>query len=377
MAQSQPFDGRERRGRVTIERFRDSIRLRWTLRSKTHSLTIGKDSKDTLRAARAKAQIIDGDIALDRFDSTLIKYGKPLAALPAEAEISLRHLWNEFLKDKLPHLKAKTQDEYHKFTALLNKLGDRLSYSALDTKNALLAVTTTDQTKRMLLYLSACCKWGVSHNLIENNPFSRMSAQMPKRNSFQNPSANAFTTEEMLYVIDAFQNSEYYHCYASIVQFWFYTGCRPSEAIGLTWDKVSENCSTVTFDGSIQTLANGSQVWSQGSKNNKSRTVSLSLAAEALLQSYGVSASSRTLVFPSPNGNPINYNNFCKRIWKKIVDPIKPNTTPYNCRDTFITYQLMQGIPSAVIAKWCDTSIIMIDKNYADKLKLSQIKPVS
>lgn len=375
MAQAQPFDGRERRGRVTVERFRDSIRLRWTLKGKTYSLTIGKDSKDTLRAARAKAQIIDGDIALDRFDSSLVKYGKPLAA-PAEGEISLRHLWDEFLKDKLPHLKAKTQDEYHKFTALINKLGDRLSFNALDTKNALLAVTTIDQTKRMLLYLSACCKWGIKHCLIESNSFAGISAEMPKRNSFQNPSANAFTTAEMLAVIAAFQNSDYSH-YAPLVEFWFLTGCRPSEAIGLTWDKVSENCQSIIFDGSIQTLANGSQVWSEGSKNNKSRVVSLSIAAEALLMSAKMSAKPETLVFPSPNGKPINYNNFCKRIWKQIVDPIKPETTPYNCRDTFITDQLIKGIPSAVIAKWCDTSISMIDKNYADKLKLSQIRPMS
>lgn len=379
MAQAQPFDGRERRGRVTLERFRDSIRLRWTLKGKTHSLTIGKDSKDTLRAGRAKAQIIDGDISLDRFDPSLTKYGKPVAALPAEGEISLRQLWNEFLKDKLPHLKAKTQDEYHKFTALLNKVGDRLSYNALDTKNALLAVTTTDQTKRMLLYLSACCKWGISHCLIESDPFAGMSAQIPKRNSFQNPSADAFTTEEMYAVIDAFENNTYsgYDYYVFLVQFWFYTGCRPSEAIGLTWDKVSSDYKTVTFNGSIQTLADGSQVWSEGSKNNKSRTISLSEAAEELLQFVRYPIRETPLVFPSPNGKPINYNNFCKRIWKKVVDPIKPNTTPYNCRDTFITYQLMQGIPSAVIAKWCDTSIAMIDKNYADKLKLSQIKPVS
>lgn len=376
MAQTQPFDGRERRGRVTVERFRDSIRLRWTLDGKTHSLTIGKDSKDTLRAARAKAQIIDADIAFDRFDPSLVKYGKPLPALLAPTEIGLRHLWNEFLKDKLPYLKAKTQDEYHKFTALLNKLGDRLSYNSLDTKNALLAVTTTDQTKRMLLYLSACCKWGMNHQLIESNPFAGISAEMPKRNSFQNPSANAFTPEEMLAVIDAFQNGDY-HLYTYIVQFWFFTGCRPSEAIGLTWDKISENCCFVIFDGSIQTLADGSQVWSKGSKNNKSRVVSLSETAEALLKSFGMSSRPKTLVFPSPNGKPINYNNFCRRIWKRVVEPIKPGTTPYNCRDTFITHQLIKGVPSAVIAKWCDTSITMIDKNYADKLKLSQIRPMN
>jgi integrase len=96
------------------------------------------------------------------------------------------------------------------------------------------------------------------------------------------------------------------------------------------------------------------------------------------LKSLDSSRRPKYLVFPSPkDGKPINYNNFCKRIWNKVVAPIKPNTTPYNCRDTFITYQLMKGVPSAVIAKWCDTSIAMIDKNYADKLKLSQIRPKS
>lgn len=50
------FTGKERIGRVTIERFRDSLRLRWTLQGKTFSLMIGKDCKDTLKVAKAKAQ---------------------------------------------------------------------------------------------------------------------------------------------------------------------------------------------------------------------------------------------------------------------------------------------------------------------------------
>lgn len=79
------------------------------------------------------------------------------------------------------------------------------------------------------------------------------------------------------------------------------------------------------------------------------------------------------LVFPSSAGKAINYDNFARRAWSTVVDRIKPDPTPYN-RDTFITLQLLKGVPSAVIAKWCDTSTGMIDRNYADKLKLSQLR---
>jgi integrase len=81
-------------------------------------------------------------------------------------------------------------------------------------------------------------------------------------------------------------------------------------------------------------------------------------------------------VFPSTDGDSINYRNFSRRAWSSVVDPIKPGTTPYSCRDTFITIQLLKGVPSTVIAKWCDTSTQMIDKNYADKLHLTQLRPL-
>ena len=50
------------------------------------------------------------------------------------------------------------------------------------------------------------------------------------------------------------------------------------------------------------------------------------------------------LVFPAPKGKSITYNNFCNSAWKKIVDPIKLETTPYSCRDTFITTQILKGV---------------------------------
>lgn len=379
------FSGKERLGRVTIERFRDSIRLRWTLNGKTYSLTVGKDFKEAIKAARAKAGRINDDITFDRFDPTLNRYGKESTVLEvvssqARPQIGLRQLWDKYLADKLPNLKHKTQDEYHNFSNLLNKIERSLSFDALATKQALLEVTTVDQTRRMLQYLSACCNWGIQHRLISDNPYSGLASLLPKRKSLVNPTPNAFTEDERDAVIEAFRNDKRlgmnFRHYAPIVEFWFLTGCRPSEAIGLTWGKVSLDCSSVMFVGSIQTIK-GVQVWSEGSKNNKTRVIALSSRVQDLLKSLkSESVNPNDLVFPSPKNKTINYPNFSTKIWGKIVDPIKPNTTPYNCRDTFITTQLLKGVPSAVIAKWCDTSVQMIDKNYADKLKLSQLRPV-
>lgn len=379
------FTGKEKIGRVNVERFRDSLRLRWTVEGKRYSLTIGKDSSNTLKAAIGKAQLIDSDITFNRFDHTLDKYGKcgtidDVVSPIQECQITLRQLWDKFLEDKFHHVKAKTQDEYRNFTKLLDKVDDSLSYDALKTKQALLAVTTIDQTRRMLQYLCACCQWGIRHRQISDNPYNGLASELPKRKSLTNPNPDAFTHKERDAVIEAFRNDQRlgmnYRHYAPIVEFWFLTGCRPSEAIGLTWGKVSEDCSSVMFVGSIQTVK-GVQVWSEGSKNNKTRVVALSSRVQDLLKSIKPkSVNSNDLVFPSPKGKTINYPNFSTKVWGKIVDPIKPDTTPYNCRDTFITTQLLKGVPSAVIAKWCDTSTEMIDKNYADKLKLSQIRPL-
>lgn len=382
----QLFTGKERVGRVTVERFKDYIRLRWTLKGKTYCLNVGKDSRATITAARAKAGKINDDITEDRFDVTLERYGKQSATVlevvrptqPKE-EISLRQLWDKFLADKMPTLKAKTQDEYRNFTKLLDKV-DGLSYDALKTKQALLTVTTIDQTRRMLQYLSACCQWGIRHREIYDNPYDGLASELPKRKSVTHPMPDSFTEQETDAVIEAFKNDKRsgmnYRHYAPVVEFWFLTGCRPSEAIGLTWGKVSDDCSIVSFEGSIQTVR-GVQIWSEKSKNNKSRTLAVSSRVQELLRSLRPETfNPNDWVFPSPKGKAINYPNFLSKIWHQIVDPIKPDTTPYNCRDTFITLQLLKGVPSAVIAKWCDTSTEMIDRNYADKLKISQLRPL-
>lgn len=224
-------------------------------------------------------------------------------------------------------------------------------FNALTIKLALQTVTTVDQTRRALMYLSAMCDFGMRFKLVSDNPFKGMSADMPRPKYATDPQPNAFSEEEMQAVIRAFSESSSYYGYTSLVRFWFATGCRPSEAIGLRWQDVSDDFSVIAFRGSIQCIQ-GKFVREDSSKTNeKQRLFPCNEALQQLLKSIKPKeVKPDDLVFKSPRGGTINYPNFLKRGWC-IVDSVKPDTTPYSCRDTFISLQLLKGTPSAVIAK--------------------------
>ena len=68
-------------GKVKIEEFSGSYRLRWSYQRARYSITIGKISPKSLDISRAKAMLIDSDILMERFDSTLAKYDTKRASI--------------------------------------------------------------------------------------------------------------------------------------------------------------------------------------------------------------------------------------------------------------------------------------------------------
>jgi integrase len=239
-------------------------------------------------------------------------------------------------------------------------------------------ITTVYQTKRCLMQLSAACRWASKYGLIDANPFEGMANEMPKYRYQVEPKPNAFTEAEREEILAAFRSDKRkgmnYQHYAPFVEFLFLTGCRPSEAVGLQWQHIAEDYSKIHFTGSIATYK---PIRIEGSKNNKKRWFPCSKRLSQLLQFLcPIDVEDEMPVFPSPKGKFINYNNFCNTAWKRIVQPIKSKTTPYSCRDTFITLQILKGTPVTAIAQWCDTSVEMIQKHYADHLKLLELKPI-
>jgi integrase len=382
------FSGKERVGRITIERFRDSVRLRWTLNQKTYTLTIGKEDKDTIKAARAKAQLINSDITFDRFDSSLVKYGKQLNSVALElvsdtSSLSLRELWDRYWKDKATGCKPSYLHHVDStYTPKIYKCPIDDISKAIAIKNWLLSITTRGITKRILIDLNACCKWGIKHKLVNFNvsPYEGMSQELGKFNWEIEPSPNAFNQTEKEQILNAFENSEHYSYYFPLVKFWLLTGCRPSEGIGVTWGQISHDAGEIIFDRASVYVA-GRIIEVKGSKNarhKKHRTFPCSESLRHLLISIRpTSYKPYQLVFPSPRlGKTINYNNFSRRAWDGVVNGlIERETTPYSCRDTFITEQINKGVPIAIVAYWVDNSVDVIQKRYFDT-KITAIRPI-
>jgi integrase len=70
--------------------------------------------------------------------------------------------------------------------------------------------------------------------------------------------------------------------------------------------------------------------------------------------------------------------NFLTRIWVPIVQKlvevgkVKRYLPQYNCRHTFITLCLEDGISPQQVAEWCGTSVAVIEQHY-----LGTIRPVN
>ena len=72
------------------------------------------------------------------------------------------------------------------------------------------------------------------------------------------------------------------------------------------------------------------------------------------------------LLFPSPEGRPLNLDNFRKREWAPAVEAagVQIPATPYDMRDTFASNALHAGVTVFELARVMGTSVRMIEKHY-------------
>lgn len=386
--------GKAPKGTVKVIESHGRLQLRFRYGGKRVKFSMGLPDTPTNRiAAERKAQEIYLDIVSGNYDPTLEKY-KPECVLTIDSpDIELKviptasDLLGRYIEYKASSWKVTTLGDRQNLARQLSKIPDTPVTDALTVKAELEKVTTTDQVRRVLIQLNAACVWGMKHKIIDANPYDGMAGEMPKPRYQVEPRPNAFSEEERDLVIQAFKDHKgtwngkgiagigYAH-YASLVEFWFLTGCRPSEAIALKWKHVAKDGGKIHFEEGVTMAGLGRPTRVEGSKNNTTRWFPCSKRLRSLLQAIRPeNADPDDLVFPSPEGKLINYNNFTRRAWHSIVDPIKPDTTPYSCRDTFITLQILKRIPESAIAAWCDTSVEMIQKHYADFLKLMSLRP--
>ncbi|WP_041933845.1 Arm DNA-binding domain-containing protein [Gloeothece verrucosa] len=361
------------------------------------------DTPENRQRAEIKAKLIQDDILHEEFDFSLEKYkpsSHPKLHLTVVQSINKKELSTIKLFEKYLEFKQSTLKEsslHYLRTSIYNYLEKCPCKSLdkpLDIRAWFLENTTNSMTKRILTHLNAAVKWGIKYKLInlKISPFEGMSQELPPHNWEKDPQPNAFTQAEKQAIIKAFEEHQgnwngkgwtgfAYSYYAPLVKFWFMTGCRPSEGIGLTWGQIDEDCSVIIFNHAQVQLGGGRIVPSEGSKNSryrKPRKFPCSQSLHDLLISIKPNNPKPSdSVFPSPKGKVINYSNFCKKAWDRIVDPIvRRNSTPYCCRDTFISEQIAQGISPEIIARWVDSSAETIRKHYLDDKLLGHLRPI-
>lgn len=345
------------KGSVTVVSLRGRLRLRLPRNvfggaQRYLSLELA-DTPNHRKIAKAKAQQIEADIALERFDHTLRRYRSAYAL--ANDEPPLAELWQRYADEQAKLLEHSTiQTTYRTVRNHIEALPTQQIFHARIIRSHLKEHLPPTAAKRTFTYIKACCAWALDEGLISSNPFQFL--HMRSRKSAQE--IDPFTVEERDQIIAAFAESYHYSYYTSFVQFCFLTGCRQSEAIALTWDKVRG--STILFNTAYVLGKN------KTTKTRKPRTFPINTQLGAMLSEMRPMAPGNQLLFYAKQGGFIDSHNFLNRAWKSVLGslPIRYRVA-YNTRHSFITHCLDAGVPVATVAKWVGNSPRTIYSYYA------------
>lgn len=348
---------RAAKGTVSVGVLRGRLRLRLPRHvfggaQKYLSLEL-PDTPQNRKVARAKAQQIEADIALERFDHTLKRYRSQYSL--ANDEPPLVELWQKFEAEQAKLLESSTiKTTYRTVGNHIKHLPTQQIFHARLIRTHLKESLSPAAAKRTFTYIKACCAWAFDEGLISADPFHFLGMRSRK----SGPEIDPFTDAERDAIISAFSRSKYYSYYIHFVKFCFLTGCRQSEAIALTWDKVRGD--HILFSAAYVLGAR------KATKTRKSRKFPINDQLMAVLDNIRPLHPGDRLIFQAKHGGPIDSHNFLNRAWRGVLGglPIRYRVA-YNTRHTFISHCLNAGVPVATVAQWVGNSPRTIYSHYA------------
>ena len=213
---------------------------------------------------------------------------------------------------------------------------------------------SADTKKRRLHILNQAYHWFIQENYLSQNPFDGLDKliKLPKR-----PPPSPFTVTEIGMIINYFQSVNRH--YAGLIKFLFWTGCRPGEALVLTWDKYDWQENLLLIDTQI-----GCGKVAKPAKCGKYRYLSLNEKVIDVLREQKNSTSN--LIFPNTKGEIIHEKSFSRYHWRGCFDCI---CIPYRSlrftRHTFISHLIRKGIDPVTIAKFTGHSPKVLFEHYA------------
>ncbi len=380
------------RGSVTVSSARGNLRLRlprglWADRKQVYLFLGLADNPQNRKAAEIKAKQIELDILSGHFDSTLKKYQSiTYETLKSELEeqknsITFVEIYQKYINTKKDKSATTWKGTYINTLNHLNGCPYRFPSEAMSLKDWIIANKTLDACKRILMQLNAACNWAVERDLLKTNPFLGKSKIKIKKSK---PKIHPFSTDEKQTILAAFEKSSKFDYLLPLIKFFFLTGCRTSEAIGLRWKNVKADCSSISFE-EVMILGKGGAQRKQGTKQSSQRGFPCNRQLKDLLLSLKPEkAIANVSVFVRSDGSQTTHQDL-RTAWYgkgKILGivrqlaadgKIESYRPQYNTRHTMISQCLDAGIPPTQIAEWVGNSAEIIFRNYAGIINKSSV----
>lgn len=325
------------------------------------------DTEFSRESAKHTAREIERDIFFDNFDPSLEKYKPKKFDPPTPKQLpvqpDLEELWQNYSAFKAKSLSPSSLKDFRKTANHIQRLPTKSLIDAQAIASHLTTSLSADAAKRVLIQINACCTWAIDCELITDNPFQ---GKASKIKVYKNRKINPFTKEERDLIINGFQSQPIHQHYAALVQFFFLTGCRTSEGVGLLWRHIDSEITTISFQ---EVVVDGRR--NQTTKTHKSRKFPINRELRRLL--LGIRPTvvyTECPVFTDKKGNLVRPNNFLRRHWQPVVKALGISYRPqYNTRHTFITLCLEAKVPIAQVAAWVGNSPRIILEHYAGLIR--------
>lgn len=330
------------------------------------------DSPVNRKLAQKRAAEIELDFSLgdEYYDRTILKY-KPRTIGKSATEISAPELFDRFTQHQAKvrglaqsGIKSRYIPVRQMLEKSLNLPANKIGKKETERFADVCANTLQPQTaKARISLLVSCWDWAVGkYHVDDENPFNGLAARFRSKPKNQ---PRPFTADEVNLILEGFRSSRYYSSYADFVAFLMGVGCRFGEAVGMTWENVDNDFSSIDIRESITRGVKGD------TKTKRSRRVSLSpsIAAMLMRRKSELNPNPLDLVFTTPTGLPINDRNFRRRAWTQALKAVGvPYRKPYTTRSTAISHALAAGNNYIAVAKAAGHSPQVMHENYANEI---------
>ena len=375
---------KNQKGTVSVENFKNRIRLRWRYQGKRYSLSLGPYDKVNLKATKKVVLQIELDMANGQFDDSLIKYGVKVVKTVEEPKKpqTIVACFEKWVKD-YKQLDCDKNSDYYHLRGTLKKWGE------INPSEMLARLNTENYSPKTynerLSMLNGFSNWMVKHEGWSFNPFDGVSRRKVKKTVKQD--RIPFNEEEIRLILDAIKNdrfcppsSRYKHSfYYPFIYFIFKTGVRNAEAVGLRVGSLDFKNKTIIIKESLARSVKGTHAAARvrkDTKNGKVRIMPMTEDLEELLLPQTIEKGPDDLVFKSFSGEAIDDRMFQRRVFSVVLKKLNiPHRVLYACRHTFGSRCIESGINPVMTAFLMGNNAETALRNYTHQMSILKELP--